>query len=111
MDYDLNECRITGTVDRFDRIATKTGTPMCKALVLCHKETVAVIAFRDLAEQTNLNPGDRVEVRGRIQSTSWTGQDGVKRYGWQIVAEHIALIGSAEPAPPLPPPLPDSRRS
>lgn len=102
MEYDVNECKMTGTVERFDRIPTKTGTPMCKALLRCYKESVAVVAFREVAEQVALNPGDRAEVRGRIQSTSWTGQDGVKRYGWQIVAESITLIGSAPPVPPSP---------
>ena len=115
-EFDINRCHITGTVERFDRIATKTGTAMIKALVRCYKETVQVVAFRDLAEDTDLQAGDRVEVRGRIQNTSWTAQDGSRRYGWQLVAESITLDG-AEAAPPAdrqeqqptpPPPRPAS---
>ena len=116
MEHDINQARITGTVEKFDRIATKTGTPMVKALVRCYKETVQVVAFRDLAEDTDLQAGDRVEVRGRIQNTSWTAQDGSRRYGWQLVAEAITLIGETQPAAPLtgetqpPAPAPPSPR-
>ena len=119
-EFDINRCHITGTVERFDRIATKTGTAMIKALVRCYKETVQVVAFRDLAEDTDLQAGDRVEVRGRIQSTSWTGQDGVKRYGYQLVAESITLdVAEAappadrqeqQPTPPPPRPAPPARQ-
>ena len=119
-EFDINRCHITGTVERFDRIATKTGTAMIKALVRCYKETVQVVAFRDLAEDTDLQAGDRVEVRGRIQSTSWTGQDGVKRYGYQLVAESITLDGAEaappadrqehQPTPPSPRPAPSARQ-
>ena len=100
-DFDINQARITGTVERFDRIATKTGTAMIKELVRCYKETVQVVAFRDLAEGTDLAPGDRLEVAGKIQNTSWTAQDGSRRYGWQLVAEAITLIGETQPAAPL----------
>ena len=100
-EFDINRCHITGTVERFDRIATKTGTAMIKALVRCYKETVQVVAFRDLAEDTDLQAGDRVEVRGRIQNTSWTAQDGSRRYGWQLVAESITLDGETQPGAQL----------
>lgn len=95
-DFDINQARITGGVERFDHIQTKTGTPMIKALVRCYRETISVVAFKDLAENTNLSPGDRVEVRGMIQSTSWTAQDGTKRYGWQLIADHITLLGETQ---------------
>ena len=67
-DFDINQATFTGTVERFDRIATKTGTAMVKALVRCYKETVQVVAFRDLAEDTDLQAGDRVIVDGNIKA-------------------------------------------
>ena len=93
MDHDINKCHITGTVERFDRIATKIGTPMIKTLVRCHKESIPVVAFKDLAEATHLEAGDRVVVRGRVQSTSWTGQDGVKRSKHRITVDEFQVIG------------------
>ena len=58
---DMNEFRFSGTVERFDRIQTKTGTPMVSFTVLCWRERVRAVAFKAIAEQTELAPGDRVE--------------------------------------------------
>ena len=66
---DLNIFRFSGIIERFDRIQTKTGTPMCAFSVRCWKERIRVVAFKTVAEETMLSPGDRVEVRGAIQST------------------------------------------
>ena len=87
---DKNCFEFTGTVERFDRIATKTGTPMVAFTVLCWRERVRTVAFKALAEQTDLSTGDRVEVRGHIQSTEWQDKDGNKRSGWQCIAHEIS---------------------
>ncbi|MGW8158413.1 MAG: single-stranded DNA-binding protein [Desulfoprunum sp.] len=86
---DMNEFRFSGTVERFDRIQTKTGTPMVAFTVMCWRERIRTVAFKSIAEQTTLNPGDRVECRGHIQATSWTDQNGQQRTGWQVVAHEI----------------------
>ncbi|KGO35173.1 hypothetical protein JT06_03835 [Desulfobulbus sp. Tol-SR] len=86
---DMNEFRFSGTVERFDRIQTKTGTPMVALAVMCWRERIRTVAFKSIAEQTTLNPGDRVKCRGHIQSTSWTDQNGQQRTGWQVVAHEI----------------------
>lgn len=49
--------------------------------------------------------GRRVYIEGRIETRDWTGQDGVKRYRTEIVAENMIMLdgakgtGSAGPAP------------
>lgn len=43
---DLNEFQFSGTVERFDRIATKTGTPMIVLTVICWKERVRWLPSR-----------------------------------------------------------------
>jgi single-stranded DNA-binding protein len=98
---DQNECRFTGTVEKFQVIETKTGTSMIKFFLQAGKEKVAVVAFRDLADQTRLSPGDRVAVLGALQSTSYKGQDGVMRYGYQVIASEIT---SEDEAPASAPP-------
>lgn len=87
--YDLNHVRMSGTVERFETVATKTGTPMIRFALRCWKEWATIVAFRDLAAQTTLNRGERVEVTGRIQTTQWTDKEGTPRTGWQIVAQTI----------------------
>lgn len=89
MAFDINAIRITGTVEQFNTVNTRTGTPMVKLVVRCFKELFTVVAFNELAEATVLSIGDRVEVRGRVQSNTWTDQEGNKRYGVQVVATDI----------------------
>jgi len=101
---DLNECHFTGLVEQFYIIQTKTGTPMVKAFVLCGKERLTVIAFKELADATRLNEGERVAVSGAIQSTSWESKDGVKRYGFQVIASEISKTETGQAIEPAPAP-------
>lgn len=89
MSYDQNECRISGKVEKFAVVNTKTGTPMIRFSIACNKERFTVVAFKGLAEATRLNDGDQVSVIGAIQSTSWEGKDGVKKYGFQFIGSSI----------------------
>lgn len=53
-----------------------------------------IIAWRKLAEicAQYLRKGSKVYVEGRLQTTEWTGQDGVKRYRTEIVAENMIML-------------------
>ena len=42
--------------------------------------------------------GMKVLVRGRIHYTEWTDQDGVKRYGCEIIAETVDFLSRGKPA-------------
>jgi len=51
-----------------------------------------------------------MDITGRLQGTSWTGQDGGKRYGWQVIAEQVEQHDSRHnSAPPPAPPAPSTR--
>jgi single-strand DNA-binding protein len=41
-----------------------------------------------------LKKGGPVFVEGRIETRSWEGQDGVKRYKTEIVADNVIVLGS-----------------
>jgi len=41
-----------------------------------------------------LKKGNPVFVEGRLQTRSWEGQDGVKRYKTEIVADNTIVLGS-----------------
>lgn len=60
-----------------------------------------VIAWRKLAEVCSkyLHKGSKVFIEGRLQTTDWTGQDGVKRYRTEIVAENMIMLDSKGGAP------------
>lgn len=53
-----------------------------------------IIAWRKLAEicAKYLHKGSKVYIEGRLQTTDWTGQDGVKRYRTEIVTENMIML-------------------
>ncbi|TSA46490.1 single-stranded DNA-binding protein [bacterium] len=55
-----------------------------------------VVAWRKLAEivAQYLHKGSRVLIEGRLQTRSWEGQDGVKRYRTEIVADNMIMLDS-----------------
>jgi len=62
------------------------------------KEEVAfirIIAWAKLAEICNeyLKKGSPVLVEGRIQTRSWDGPDGQKRYSTEVLAENVQFLG------------------
>ena len=65
-----------------------------------------VVAWGRQAEIVNqyLRKGSPVLVEGRLQTRSWQGKDGVKRYSTEIVAENLQLGPKAAgiSAPPVP---------
>ena len=54
----------------------------------------SVVAWNKLAEICNqfLGKGSRVYVEGRLQTRSWDGQDGQKRYRTEIVANDVQFL-------------------
>lgn len=50
------------------------------------------------AQAENVTPmlkkGDPALVEGRLQTRSWEGQDGVKRYKTEIIADTVIVLGS-----------------
>ena len=55
-----------------------------------------IVAWGKLAEICNqiLYKGRKVLVAGRLQTRSWEGQDGAKRYTTEIVADHVSATGA-----------------
>jgi len=53
-----------------------------------------IVAWRRLAEicAQYLKKGSKVYLEGRLQTRDWEGQDGVKRYRTEIVAENMIML-------------------
>lgn len=62
-----------------------------------------IIAWRKLAEvcAKYLHKGSKVYIEGRLQTTDWTGQDGVKRYRTEIVTENMIMLDNKGTGAPL----------
>lgn len=60
-------------------------------------EWFTVVAWNKLAEQCNqfLQKGKKVYVEGRLQTRSWDGQDGQKRYRTEVVAQEVQFLDRA----------------
>jgi len=56
-----------------------------------------IVAWGKLAEicQQYLGKGRKIYVEGRLQTRDWEGQDGVKRYRTEIVAENMIMLDRA----------------
>lgn len=56
-----------------------------------------IVAWRKLAEicAQYLRKGSKVYIEGRLQTRDWEGQDGVKRYRTEIVAENMIMLDRA----------------
>lgn len=56
-----------------------------------------IVTWRRLAEISAqyLRKGSRVYIEGRLQTRDWVGQDGVKRYRTEIIAENMIMLDRA----------------
>lgn len=56
-----------------------------------------IVAWRKLAEicAQYLKKGSKMYAEGRLQTTDWTGQDGVKKYRTEIVLENMIMLDKA----------------
>jgi single-strand DNA-binding protein len=56
-----------------------------------------VVAWRKLGEICGqyLRKGSKVYVEGRLQTRDWLGQDGIKRYRTEIIAENMIMLDRA----------------
>jgi len=56
-----------------------------------------IVAWRRLAEICGqyLKKGSKIYIEGRLQTRDWVGQDGIKRYRTEIVAENMIMLDRA----------------
>ncbi len=62
-------------------------------------EWFTVKAWNQLAEQVNqfLTKGRQVYVEGRLNSQTWTGQDGQQRFSNEITANQVVFLSGGGP--------------
>src|SRR2546425_13011135 len=67
-----------------------------------HEETewFSVVTWSKLAEQCSqfLQKGRKVYVEGRLQTRSWDGPDGQKRYKTEVVADKVLVLDDMDGA-------------
>lgn len=106
----LNKVMIIGNVGREPEMRyTQNGTPVTSFSVAATRRWIApegdqreetewfnVVLWNKLAETASryVSKGSRIYVEGRLQTRSWEGQDGQKRYRTEIVAQNMILLDS-----------------
>lgn len=60
-----------------------------------------IVAWRKLAEicAQYLHKGNKIYIEGRLQTRDWEGQDGVKRYRTEIVADNMIMLDAKNAGP------------
>lgn len=107
---DLNKAMIIGRITRDPEVkTTPSGQTVASFSVATNltwtdqsgqkQEKVEfhnVVAWRRLAEIIGqyLKKGAKVYIEGRIQTRDWVGQDGVKRYRTEIIADNMIMLDS-----------------
>ncbi len=108
----LNKCMIIGNLGADPEMRyTANGTPVTTFRVATsrqyggsdgerHEETewFSVVTWARLAETCSqyLSKGRQVFVEGRMQTRSWEGQDGQKRYRTELIADTVKFLGGRE---------------
>ncbi len=108
MAFSLNRAQIIGNVTRDPEVRQTSGGQMVASCSVATNSTWIdktgqkqekaefhnVVAWGKLAEicQAYVKKGRKLYVEGRMQTRDWDGEDGVKRYKNEIVAENLILL-------------------
>ena len=88
--------------------ATPTGQSVCSFALATNRvytdaqgqkqdkaEFHNIVAWGKLADICTqyLTKGKQIYIEGRLQTRDWVGQDGVRRYSTEIIAENMIMLG------------------
>ncbi|MSQ15247.1 MAG: single-stranded DNA-binding protein [Dehalococcoidia bacterium] len=111
---DLNKVMIIGNVGREPEMRfTANGTAVTTFTVAVNRvgggqdnerreetEWFRIVTWEKLAENCNqyVSKGKRLYVEGRLQTRSWEGNDGQKRYTTELVASNVIFLDRRDPS-------------
>lgn len=109
---DLNKVMLIGRLTRDPEMrSTPSGVNVCQLSIATgyaytnqatgqkveQTEFHNVVLWRKLADiaAQYLKKGTQVYLEGRLQTRSWDGQDGQKRYRTEIIADNMIMLGKS----------------
>jgi len=106
----MNKCFLIGNLTRDPELtSTQGGISVCKFTIAVNRrytnsagereaDFINIIAWRELADNCArfLAKGKKVAVMGALQIRTFDGQDGVKRYFTEIVADEVQFLSPAD---------------
>lgn len=111
MAYSLNKVQLIGNLTKDPEVKTITSGQVVASFSVAtnsswvdktgqkqeKSEFHNIVAWGKLAEicGSYMKKGKKVYVEGRLQTRDWEGEDGVKKYRTEIVAENVILLDRA----------------
>ncbi|MCL2255359.1 MAG: single-stranded DNA-binding protein [Firmicutes bacterium] len=106
----MNKCFLIGNLTRDPELtSTQGGISVCKFTIAVNRrytnsagereaDFINIIAWRELADNCArfLAKGKKVAVMGALQIRTFDGQDGVKRYFTEIVADEVQFLSPSD---------------
>jgi single-strand DNA-binding protein len=103
----LNNVVLIGNLTRDPELRyTPSGVPVCTLRLAVNRnftnqqgeietDFFNVVAWRNQAEKCAeyLSKGRQVAITGRLQSRSWEGNDGQRRFATDVVADRVVFLG------------------
>ena len=84
---DINEIRFSGTIDRLQKINTKSGISMATTLLKVGQNKFKIVAFKNVADALlRCNDRDRVTVQGSGSINSWKDNEEHWHNDFQLTA-------------------------
>ena len=90
------ELRQTGSNTAYTRFSIAVNRTFANAQGEREADFINIVAWRRQAENIcqYLDKGSQVSIDGRIQTGSFTGQDGNRRYTTEVVADNVQFLES-----------------
>lgn len=90
------ELRYTGSNTAYTRFSIAVNRTFANAQGEREADFINIVAWRRQAENIcqYLDKGSQVSIDGRIQTGSFTGQDGSRRYTTEVVADNVQFLES-----------------
>ena len=108
-DISMNSWHGIGVVSKDPKVDTgRTGEACMRLVLVIPRKTAEQTAYISVRLGSRLTAqyrdkivrGDSVGVTGRLQTWTYTPEDGIKRFGYEILAEEVNLLKSTSPAAP-----------
>ena len=90
------ELRYTGSNTAYTRFSIAVNRTFANSQGEREADFINIVAWRRQAENIcqYLDKGSQVSIDGRIQTGSFTGQDGNRRYTTEVVADNVQFLES-----------------
>lgn len=91
---ELSDIRTSAAGNRFATMTINVQRPFANSDGVYESDSLSIMLWKGIAEtaMSVARIGDRVAVKGRLQSHMYEGQDGKQYRSYDLIAEHVSFI-------------------